>query len=52
MSAPKAPLIDPKDLFPAVLGVGVGIGIMVFFVLLAMAMDMTLLVNHHDIPMQ
>lgn len=52
MSAPKSPLIDPKELVPAALGVGVGIGILCFFVLLAMALGMPLLVNHGNIPMQ
>lgn len=52
MSAPKQPLIDPKELFPAVVGFALGLGILTFFVLLAIGLDMTLLVNHADIPMQ
>ncbi|MBL8727551.1 MAG: hypothetical protein JNM25_03900 [Planctomycetes bacterium] len=52
MSAPKSLPIDPKDLLPAAVGFVIGLGILVFFVLLAKSMDLTLLVNHHDIPRQ
>lgn len=52
MTAPKAPLIDPKDLVPAALGLVLGFGILTFFILLAISMDMTLLVNVGDIPRQ
>lgn len=52
MSAPKSLPIDPKDLLPAAVGFVLGVGILTFFVLLAMSMDLTLLVNHHDIPRQ
>lgn len=52
MSAPKSPLIDPKELVPALLGLGLGLGMLCFFVLLAMSLGMPLLVNHGNIPMQ
>jgi capsular polysaccharide biosynthesis protein len=52
MSAKKSLPIDPKDLLPAAVGFVLGLGILVFFVLLAKSMDLTLLVNHHDIPHQ
>ena len=52
MSAQKSPLVDPRELFPAAVGIGLGCLILVFFVLLGKALDMPVLVNHHDIPMQ
>lgn len=52
MSAPKFPLLDPKDIFTIGVGFVLGIGILVFFVLLAMGLDMPLLVNHGNVPHQ
>ncbi len=52
MSAPKSPLVDPKELVPAVAGFALGLGIIAFFVLLSYFLGQTLLVNHADIPHQ
>ena len=46
------PLIDPKELVPAYLGVAIGIGIIVFFALLATGLGLTLVVDPHNIPHQ
>ena len=44
--------IDPKELVPAAVGLVLGVGIIVFFVALALGLDLTLLVDHGDIPRQ
>ena len=48
----KKPLIDPKDLVPAAIGVVVGIGMLIGFVILAQSIGLTLFVDKADIPYQ
>lgn len=48
----KKPLIDPKELFPAVIGLGLGVLLMMGFLALALAMGLTLTVDHGAIPHQ
>ena len=46
------PLIDPKELVPAAIGVVLGVCILAGFVLLASSLGLTLLVDHSNIPHQ
>lgn len=46
------PLIDPKELVPAAIGLCIGAAILVFFYLLAQGIGLTTLVDQHDIPRQ
>lgn len=50
--AKKTLPIDPKDLVTTAIGFVVGLGILVFFIGLAKVLDLTLLVNHGNIPHQ
>jgi hypothetical protein len=46
------PLIDPKELFPAAVGLAVGVCILVFFVVLAQTMGLQLYVDYGNMPRQ
>ena len=46
------PLIDPKELFPAVIGFALGIGLIAFFAVLAKTLNLQLYVDHANIPHQ
>ncbi|MBX3463494.1 MAG: hypothetical protein KF830_10000 [Planctomycetes bacterium] len=46
------PLLDPKELMPAALGLVLGFGILAFFVLLAISLGMPTLAEVHALPRQ
>ncbi|MBZ0150316.1 MAG: hypothetical protein K8J09_02205 [Planctomycetes bacterium] len=46
------PLIDPKDLVPAVQGFVLGLGLLAFFFVLALGLGLTTFVNYGDVPYQ
>jgi hypothetical protein len=48
----KQPLINPKELFPAAVGIGLGVLLIVGFVALAFTMGLTMFVDHGNVPRQ
>jgi hypothetical protein len=46
------PLIDPKELFPAVIGFALGLALIGFFAVLAKTLDLQLYVDYSNIPRQ
>lgn len=46
------PLIDPKELFPAFIGLAIGVGILAAFALLAQTMGLQLYVDYANMPRQ